>query len=109
MNHAMKNAIRIAGVVAGLAAAAWALRDRMLPDPAPPTSNPPSFRTGGSTPSDDLTRIKGIGPAFASRLTDAGIDSFATLAAADGATVAEIANTTEAAAERWIDDAAAIT
>jgi predicted flap endonuclease-1-like 5' DNA nuclease len=101
----MKNAIRIAGVVAGLAAAAWALRDRMLPDPEPPTSNPPRFRTGGSTSDDDLTRIKGVGPAFATRLADAGIGSFAALAAEDAASVAEIANTTEAAAERWIDAA----
>ena len=108
MNHAMKNVIRIAGVVAGLGAAAWALRDRMLPDPAPPTNEPPSFRTGGPHTSDDLTRIKGIGPAFATRLSDAGIASFATLANEEAAVVAEIANTTETAAQRWIDDASAI-
>lgn len=108
MNHAMKNAIRIAGVAAGLAAAVWALRDRMLPDPAPPTNEPPRFRTGGSTGSDDLTRIKGIGPALATRLSEAGISSFRTLAAEDAASVAEIANTTEAAAERWINAASTL-
>lgn len=105
MNHTMKNAIRVAGVIAGLAAAAWALRDRMLPDPAPPTDSPPRFRTGG-TGGDDLTEIKGIGPAFAQRLKDSGITTFSTLAGEDAATVAEIANTTETAAQRWIDNAA---
>jgi len=104
----MKNAIRIAGVVAGLAAAAWALRDRMLPDPAPPTAHPPSFRTGGDGSADDLTHIKGIGPAFAQRLTDAGISTFSELAAAESSDVAEVSNTTESAAQRWIDDAASM-
>ena len=105
MNQTMKNAIRIAGVVAGLAAAAWALRDRMLPDPAQPTDSPPRFRTGG-TAGDNLTEIKGVGPAFAQRLADSGITTFSTLAGEDAATVAEIANTTETTAQRWVDDAA---
>jgi predicted flap endonuclease-1-like 5' DNA nuclease len=106
MNRTFKNAIRLAGVAAGLAAAAWAMRDRLLPDPAPPTDTPPKFRTGGGESTDDITSIKGIGPAFAQRLSEAGVSTFATLAAEDAATIAEIANTTEAAAQRWIDDAA---
>lgn len=106
MNRTFKNVIRFAGVAAGLAAAAWAMRDRMLPEPAPPTDTPPRFRTGGEQPSDDLTVIKGIGPAFAGRLDDAGVTSFAMLAGQDALTVAEVANTTEMVAQRWIDDAA---
>lgn len=101
----MKRVIRSIGIVAGLAAAIWVMRDRLLPDPPPPTDSPPRFRTGG-TSGDDLTRIKGIGPAFATRLSDAGITSFTALAAGDAATIAEIANTTETTAQRWIDDAA---
>lgn len=102
----MKNVIRIAGVVAGLAAAAWALRDRMLPDPLPPSESHSPFRSGTVGSGDDLTEIKGIGPAFAGRLGDADIASFATLAQSDPATVAEIAKTTETVAERWIASAA---
>ena len=107
MNHAMKNAIRIAGVVAGLAAAAWAVRDRMLPAPEAPTDTPPKFRTGSGSTDDDLTEIKGIGPAFASRLQEVDVTSFADLAAQDADEVAETMNTTPETAQRWIDAAAA--
>ncbi len=107
MNHTMKNAIRIAGIVAGLAAAAWAVRDRMLPAPEAPTDTPPRFRTGTAAIEDDLTEIKGIGSAFASRLTEADIGSFADLAKQDADALAEAVNTTPETAQRWIDAAAA--
>jgi predicted flap endonuclease-1-like 5' DNA nuclease len=45
--------------------------------------------------SDDLTRIKGIGPTFARRLRDAGLDSYAKLAAATPAEVKEAAKLAE--------------
>lgn len=105
MNHTMKNAIRFAGVVAGLAAAAWALRDRMLPDPQPPSETHARFRSGSVTTGDDLTDIKGIGPAFAARLTEAGFATFESLAGSDAASIAEVARTTEAVANRWISSA----
>lgn len=105
----MKNAIRIAGVVAGLAAAAWAVRDRMLPAPEAPTDTPPKFRRGSTPTGDDLTEIKGIGPAFAARLTEAGIASYGDLARQDAEVVAEAVNTTPATAQRWIDAAIART
>jgi len=106
MNHAMKNAIRIAGMVAGLAAAAWAVRDRMLPAPEAPTDTPPRFRHGSEPSSDDLTEIKGIGPAFATRLAEVNIDSFSELAEQDADAVATAVNTTPETAQRWIDAAA---
>ena len=106
MNHTVKNAIRIVGVLAGLAAAAWALRERMLPDPHPPTDTHARFRTGTVLTGDDLTVIKGIGPAFAGRLNEAGIDTFDALANNDPASIAEIAKTTETVAARWIASAA---
>jgi predicted flap endonuclease-1-like 5' DNA nuclease len=105
MKNSMRNVIRFAGVAAGLAAAAWALRDRMLPDPQPPTHTPPKFRHGSGAAveaADDLTDIKGIGPAYSARLTTAGITSFQTLASSDPRTIAEVANTTDTVAERWI-------
>jgi predicted flap endonuclease-1-like 5' DNA nuclease len=105
MNHAMKNAIRIAGVVAGLAAAAWAVRDRMLPAPEAPTDTPPRFRSGSTPTMDDLTEIKGVGPAFASRLSEADIVSFADLAKQEADELSEAVNTTPETAQRWIDDA----
>jgi predicted flap endonuclease-1-like 5' DNA nuclease len=107
MNHTLKNAIRMAGIVAGLAGAIWAVRDRMLPAPEAPTDTPPRFRTGTAAAQDDLTEIKGIGPAFASRLADADIASFGALAKRDADAVAEAVNTTPETAQRWIDAAAA--
>jgi predicted flap endonuclease-1-like 5' DNA nuclease len=79
----------------------------MLPDPPPPPDTHAQFRTG-TVPSsgDDLTEIRGIGPAFAGRLEEAGIDTFASLAHNDPAVIAEIAKTTETVAERWIASAA---
>lgn len=114
MNHTMKNVVRAIGVAAGLAAAVWALRDRMLPDPLPPDDSPPKFRTGVTREDqdggqeDDLTAVNGIGPAYASRLAEAGIRTLADLAAAEPAHVAEAANTTESTATGWIDDAASL-
>ena len=101
----MKNAIRIAGIVAGFAAAAWAVRDRMLPAPEAPTDTPPRFRSGTTPTGDDLTEIKGIGPAFASRLAETGIASFDDLADQDADSLADAVNTTPDTAQRWIDAA----
>ena len=55
---------------------------------------------------DDLTEVKGIGPAFAARLAEIQILTFADLAAADPAVIAEAANTSDSAATAWIEDAA---
>lgn len=103
MNHAAKNLLRIAGVVAGLGAAAWALRDKMLPPPEVHQEPPPKFRTGGGA--DDLTAVKGIGPVYRDRLNGAGIHSFSDLAQAEATDVAEAAGVSEANAQGWVDAA----
>ena len=56
---------------------------------------------------DDLTVITGIGPVTASKLNDAGITTFASLATAPTADVSEIAGTTKAAAAKWVKAAKA--
>jgi predicted flap endonuclease-1-like 5' DNA nuclease len=78
----------------------------MLPAPEAPTDTPPRFRTGAA-PSDDLTEIKGIGPAFASRLAGADIVTFDDLAVQNADALADAVNTTPDTAQRWIDAAAA--
>ena len=50
MNQPLKQFLRIGGVVVGLGAAVWALRDKLLPAPAMPDEPPPRFRTGGAGP-----------------------------------------------------------
>ncbi len=109
MNHTAKNLIRIAGVVAGLGAAVWALRDRLLPAPEVHDEPPPRFRTAtthATAQNDDLTLIKGIGPVKAGALHDAGIDSFAQLASMSADELADTARTSTATAQGWIEAAA---
>jgi polyhydroxyalkanoate synthase len=55
----------------------------------------------------DLESVNGIGPAYAGRLREAGIDGLAALAAADPEAVAEAAEVPVSRAEDWIDQAGA--
>lgn len=62
------------------------------PDDAPPTARvdlPPETPTAGPA-GDDLTRLVGIGPAFAGRLAAGGITTFAALAASTPDALAEL-------------------
>ena len=112
MNQTAKNLIRVVGVVAGLAAAAWALRDRLLPAPEIHHEEPPPFRQapdesldtvgGPGDAGDDLTVIKGIGPVTASKLEDAGITTLDELASADASEVAGAIGSSESTVAGWI-------
>lgn len=106
MNNAAKNLLRLVGVVAGLGAAAWVLRDRMLPPPEIHDEPPPKFRTGGGA--DDLTEIRGIGPTYQERLASGGIHSFSDLGERSADDVAEVAGTSVAVAEGWVKSAQAL-
>ncbi len=110
----MKKLIRIAVLVAALAAVAWLIKDRLVPMPEP-LDEPPPFRPPPApprpppppaAPADDLTEITGIGPTLAGRLHALGIDSFSTLAEADAAALAaELAGAGQSQVERWIAQA----
>jgi polyhydroxyalkanoate synthase len=66
--------------------------------------------SAGATDADatdtDLQELDGIGPAYASRLEAAGIDSIETLAGAEPAVVAADTDIDEGRIRRWIDAAA---
>ena len=109
----MRRLARFVGLAAGLAAVVYVLRDKLvrIPEEAGP---PPHFKAVGSgtkapettvaaVAADDLTVIKGIGPVYAERLRNAGIDGFAALAGAD---VAATADTIDVSAEQVADWAA---
>jgi predicted flap endonuclease-1-like 5' DNA nuclease len=110
MNEPLKTILRVAGVVAGLAAAAWALRDRLVPAPAIPEGPPPRFRTGTEAAAvpEDLTAVKGIGPARAKRLNDAGYQTIAALVEAGPNAVADAAGVTAETAAKWLNSAKAL-
>jgi polyhydroxyalkanoate synthase len=52
---------------------------------------------------EDVEVVDGIGPTYAERLRDAGIETVADLADADAATVAEAAGVGEGRAREWLD------
>ena len=108
MNKPFKQILRVGGVVIGLGAAVWALRDKLLPAPEIPDGPPPRFRTVPPSPVavDDLTEVKGIGPVYAQRLVDAGISAFGMLSNADVAAVAGAATVSESQATSWGGQAA---
>ena len=108
MNKPLKQVLRIGGVIVGLGAAVWAMRDKLLPAPEIPDGPPPRFRTAdtSATPGDNLTTVKGIGPVYAERLADVGITSFDELVSADAAAVSEAAGVSESTASSWMEQAA---
>jgi predicted flap endonuclease-1-like 5' DNA nuclease len=105
MNQTLKNLIRIGGALAGLGAAIWAMSDRLLPSPEIHDEPPPLFRVPPQP--DDLTQIKGIGPVKAAQLNDAGVDTFAELAAMPVDMLATVVGTSVTTATRWSKDARA--
>jgi predicted flap endonuclease-1-like 5' DNA nuclease len=112
MRRATKITSVLIGIGAGVAAVVWMLRDRLMGPEAMPAAppKPPAFRVVPAVASsvadgDDLTLIKGIGPAFRARLAAAGIVRFADLAAASPAAIVEATGTTEDRAAAWIDQA----
>lgn len=112
MNQPLKQLLRIGGIVIGLGATVWALRDRLLPAPDIPDGPPPRFRTGADTTSDDgdagsdLTAVRGIGPVYAERLKRNGITTYHDLASADPAVISEQIDVAEATVSGWIGQAA---
>ncbi len=111
---------KVLGFVAGAAAVIWAMRDRLVSITAPREPEPPKFRvvTAPSTPpapppapapsNDDLTEVVGVGPVFAERLRAAGIASFAELATASPARIAEIVGVPVTRVADWPDQARAL-
>lgn len=105
----IKKLAKIVGFVAGAAALAWAMRDRLISVATSREPEPPTFRTTAPTPArSGIDVIDGIGPVFAVRLKGAGIDSAAKLAAASPDRVAEAAGVSAARARSWIEQAQSI-
>ena len=85
------------------------------PKPEPPKQEPAKPATAEDTdaPADDLTRIRGIGPAMAARLHEMGISTFDQLAGADSKALTQALRDksvviSEKKVETWISDAAGL-
>ena len=115
----MKRLARVIGVLGGVGAVIWAMRERFISIAAPREPHPPTFRvvtepsepprpTPGSDRSsepDDLTEVLGIGPVFNRRLMEGGISTFAQLAHATTDRVMELTGVPESKAQDWIEQA----
>lgn len=98
------------GILAGVAAVVARVRGRLaapVPLGAPAAGTAPPEAAPATPPApDDLAEVWGIGPVFRGRLAEAGITTFATLAAADPAAVAAAAGVPLERAAGWIAQAA---
>ncbi|MFO7547886.1 MAG: DUF4332 domain-containing protein [Acidimicrobiia bacterium] len=112
----MKTVTKVLGVLGGVAAVVWAMRDRFISvtaprEPEPPTfrvvapPTPPAAREGVDPDPGDLTRVKGIGPAIADRLEAAGVSSLAQLAGADPEVLAKATAITAERIRGWQEQA----
>ncbi|TYT62875.1 helix-hairpin-helix domain-containing protein [Natrialba swarupiae] len=64
-----------------------------------------AFEEPDDEPSEPVDSIKGIGPAYADRLADAGVETVADLADADAGVLAEQTDISEKRLQGWIDRA----
>lgn len=97
----MKTLAKIIGLLGGIAAVVWAMRDRFISVATSREPEPPAFKAGPMPPAVDT--IDGIGPVFAERLTSAGLGTVEALAEASPDRVAEAASVSAARARTWID------
>lgn len=112
----MKRAVRTAGILAGLGAVVWLMRDRLLRVPeagdtqitgfrVPPTNGEGAATKEDEAAEDDLTEIVGVGPVYSRRLAQQGISKFADLAEADPVELAEKLNLSTNQVADWISQA----
>ena len=102
--------IRFVTTVAGVGLLVWLMRDRMVNLPVRTDESFPVFRSSPPVhepPHEDVTAITGIGPVFAERLAEVGIDSVVDLSTAPAITVAAAAGVSEQIATDWISQATA--
>lgn len=99
----MKKLARVLGLIGGLAALAWAMRDRFISVTTSREPQPPKFRAVGNV--QPLATINGIGRVYEERLSNAGIRDVAELSKASPDSVAEAAGVSAARARNWIAQA----
>lgn len=123
----VKRIARIIGVLGGIGAIVWAVRDRLVSVAIPREPQPPALRapdrpirpTADQEPPateehqeeptvQSVTDVTGIGPVYATRLEAAGIATLSDLARNEAETVAEAAEVPVSRAAGWIESAQAL-
>lgn len=112
----MKKLAGFLGLIGGICAAVWLMRDRLISLTAPREPEPPQFRpmpkqervsTPAPTPDgDDLKQIKGIGPVYEQALRAYGVRSFAELSQVDPSDLADQLGISESRIAGWAEQAA---
>ena len=97
--------LKLLGIVGGIAALAWAMRDRFVSVAISREPEPPTFRETARVIHPPVDVLAGIGKVYADRLSRAGIGDMGALAAATPDSVAEAAGVSSARARDWIDQA----
>lgn len=110
----MKRLARILGLIGGLGALAWAMRDRLVSvaisrEPVPPAFKIPDpvYGTGAATVkrAGEITAVNGIGPVYATRLESIGVSTIEGLATSRAEQVAAAAEVPLSRAVGWIEAA----
>lgn len=99
----LKKLAKVVGFMAGAAAVLWAMRDRFISVATSREPETPTFRITEVEDSPGVETVNGIGPVFARRLEEAGIDNMSKLATASPDSVAEAAAVSSARARTWIE------
>jgi predicted flap endonuclease-1-like 5' DNA nuclease len=93
----------VIGILGGVIALIWAMRDRFISVATSREPQPPRFREVGDT--QPVAIIDGIGPVYEQRLSQAGISDVETLSKASSDSVAEAAGVSVSRARDWITQA----
>ncbi|MCP4303838.1 MAG: hypothetical protein GY788_02950 [bacterium] len=104
----IRKLFRFAALVALASAIVWLTREHLLPTPRVSHEPAPHYRSTPPPPQavpDDLTAIKGIGPAYARKLTDLGIKSFRGLSELAPDAVADDLGTSPGTVAGWVAQA----
>jgi predicted flap endonuclease-1-like 5' DNA nuclease len=101
----LKKMAKAIGLIGGAVAVLWAMRDRFVSVATSREPEPPTFRTPRADTGQSIEVIDGIGPVFATRLAEAGMEDIASLADASPDSVAEAAGVSGARARSWIEQA----
>ena len=112
----MKKIAGLFGLISGIGAVVWVMRDRLISLTAAPDPEPPQFRSVSSTDGhrpppaakthgDDLQVVRGIGPVYEQALHAYGVRTFASLAEIDAADLASHIGIPEPKVASWVKQA----